>query len=46
MNGVTIGPFNCYYDGAVVGVLSQSNSKFEQAYAAGRGYDLATGLGS
>jgi hypothetical protein len=43
---VTIGSFNCYYDGAAVGVLSQSNSKFEPAYAAGPGYDLATGLGS
>jgi subtilase family serine protease len=46
LNGVTIGSFNCYYDGAAVGVLSQSNSNFEPAYAAGPGYDLATGLGS
>jgi subtilase family serine protease len=46
LNGVTISSFDCYYDGAAVGVLSQSNSKFEPAYPAGPGYDLATGLGS
>jgi subtilase family serine protease len=46
LNSVTIGSFNCFFDGAPVGVLSQSNSKFEPAYAAGPGYDLATGLGS
>jgi subtilase family serine protease len=46
LNDVTIGSFNCYYDGAAVGVLSQSNSTFEPAYVAGPGYDLATGLGS
>jgi hypothetical protein len=45
-NGVTILTFNCYYDGAAVGVLSQSNSTFEPAYAARPGYDLASGLGS
>jgi subtilase family serine protease len=46
LNNITVGSFDCYYDGAAVGVLSQSNSKFEPAYSAGAGYDLASGLGS
>ncbi len=46
LNGMTIGSFDCYYDGAAIGVLSQSNSKFQPAYPAGPAYDLATGLGS
>ena len=38
--------FDCFFDGATVGVLSASPSKFEPAFAARPGYDLATGLGS
>jgi hypothetical protein len=45
-NGVTIGSFNCYYDGATNGVLSTSTSSYRPAYAATKGYDFATGIGS
>ena len=37
---------DCFFDGARVGVLSESPSKFEPAFAARPGYDFATGLGS
>jgi subtilase family serine protease len=46
VNGVTIGSFNCYYDGATNGVLSTSNWFDKPAYGTTTGYDLATGLGS
>ncbi|MBV8551357.1 MAG: S8/S53 family peptidase [Acidobacteriaceae bacterium] len=41
------GPYNCY-DSApgLWGVLSSSQTSFEPAYAAGKGWDFATGLGS
>jgi subtilase family serine protease len=45
-NGNTLGSFNCYYDGATNGVLSTSNSSYQPAYAATKGYDFATGIGS
>lgn len=45
-NGNPIGSFNCYYDGATNGVLSTSNSSYEPAYPATKGYDYATGIGS
>jgi len=43
--------FDCFFDGETVGletvgVLSQSESTFEPAFAARPGYDLSTGLGS
>jgi uncharacterized protein (TIGR03437 family) len=40
------GAFNCYLDGEVLGVLSTSNLAYEPAYAAGPGWDFATGIGS
>jgi hypothetical protein len=46
VNDVTIGSFNCYYDGATNGVLSTSNRFYKPAYGTTKGYDLATGLGS
>jgi len=46
VNDVTVGSFNCYYDGAANGVLSTSNWSYKPAYGATKGYDLATGLGS
>jgi subtilase family serine protease len=45
-NGTTVGSFNCYYDGALVGVMSQSNKSFQPTFPTTPGYDLATGLGS
>jgi subtilase family serine protease len=44
-NGATRS-FDCYFDGATVGVLSQTDRRFDPAYAAAQGYDFATGLGS
>jgi subtilase family serine protease len=46
VNGVTIGSFNCYYDGATNGVLSTWNWSYKPAYGTTKGYDFATGLGS
>jgi subtilase family serine protease len=46
VNGVTIGSFNCYYNGATNGVLSTSNRSYKPAYVTTKGYDYATGLGS
>jgi subtilase family serine protease len=45
-NGTTVGSFNCYFDGAPVGVMSQSNKRFQPTFPTTPGYDLATGLGS
>ena len=45
-NGNTIGTFNCYIPSGTYGVLSLSNSSFQPAYPATRGWDFATGLGS
>jgi subtilase family serine protease len=38
--------FNCYLDGATNGVLSTSNHSYKPAYAAGTGWDFATGIGT
>jgi subtilase family serine protease len=38
--------FNCYLDGATNGVLSTSNYSYKPAYAAGTGWDFATGIGT
>jgi len=38
--------FNCYLDGATNGVLSTSNKSYKPAYAAGTGWDFATGIGT
>jgi hypothetical protein len=43
---VTLGSFDCYYDGAPIGVLSTSNRSYQPAYPAAKGYDFASGLGS
>ena len=40
------GAFNCYVDGLPVGVLSTSNTSYAPAYAAGSGWDFATGIGT
>jgi subtilase family serine protease len=45
-HGNIIGTFNCYLPGGTYGVLSLSNSSYEPAYPATRGWDFATGLGS
>ncbi len=41
-----MGSTNCYRDSGNYGILSTSTSTDSPAYAAGEGYDLATGLGS
>ena len=46
VNGITLGTFNCFFDGAANGVLSLSNSSYQPAYPATPGWDFATGLGS
>jgi subtilase family serine protease len=46
VDGQTIGTFNCYLPSGTNGVLSLSNSLYEPAYPATRGWDFATGLGS
>jgi subtilase family serine protease len=46
VNGITLGTFNCFLDGATNGVLSRSNSSYKPAYPATPGWDFATGLGS
>jgi subtilase family serine protease len=38
--------FNCYLDGANVGVLSTSNSAYQPAYLTTTGWDFASGIGS
>jgi subtilase family serine protease len=40
------GTLNCYLPSGTYGVLSLSNSSYEPAYLATRGWDFATGLGS
>jgi uncharacterized repeat protein (TIGR01451 family) len=42
----TGGSYDCYDPGGTNGVLSQSSSTYSDAYAAGTGWDFATGLGS
>jgi hypothetical protein len=44
--GAIIGTFNCYIPGGTNGVLSISNSSFEPAYPATKGWDFATGIGT
>jgi hypothetical protein len=38
--------FNCYLDGTTNGVLSTSNFSYKPAFAAGTGWDFATGIGT
>ena len=45
-NGTVIGTFNCYIPSGANGVLSLSNSSYEPAYSATKGWDFATGIGS
>ncbi|MBV9296964.1 MAG: S8/S53 family peptidase [Acidobacteriaceae bacterium] len=43
----TVGAFNCYDTaGGLNGVLSTSNTSYQPAYAAGPGWDFATGVGT
>jgi subtilase family serine protease len=48
--GFTVGSnnynFNCYLDGAQVGVLSTSTSAYQPAYKATSGWDFTSGIGS
>jgi hypothetical protein len=46
VSGVTIGSFNCFYDGATNGVLSTWNWFYKPVYVTTKGYDYATGIGS
>ena len=46
VNGVTIGSFNCFYDGATNGVLFTSTKFYEPAYVTTPGYDYPTGIGT
>ena len=45
-SGNIIATLNCYIPNGTFGVLSQSNTSYEPAYPATRGWDYATGLGS
>ena len=45
-SGAAIGTFNCYIPSGTNGVLSLSNSSYEPAYPATKGWDFATGIGS
>src|SRR5256885_2007841 len=40
------GTANCFLDSSAAGVLSTSNNSFQPAYAAGSGWDFATGIGT
>jgi hypothetical protein len=42
----SLGVGDCYKPGGSYGVLSTSNTAYKPAYAAGTGWDFATGLGS
>jgi len=46
INNVTIGSFDCYYDGATNGVLSTSSKSYKPAYVTKSGYDYPTGIGT
>jgi uncharacterized repeat protein (TIGR01451 family) len=46
MDSPCAGVQNCYLGGGGLGVLSTSDGAFAPAYAAGPGWDFATGLGS
>ena len=46
ISGVTVGSFNCYYDGATNGVLSTSTTSYKPAYVAKKGYDYPSGIGT
>jgi hypothetical protein len=46
VSGVTLGSFNCYYDGATNGVLSTSTWSYKPAYVTTRGYDYPSGIGT
>jgi hypothetical protein len=40
------GTNNCYKPSGTYGMLSTSNSAYDQAYSTGTGWDFATGIGS
>jgi hypothetical protein len=40
------GSVNCYLPSGTNGVLSVSSSSYQPAYAAGPGWDFATGIGT
>jgi hypothetical protein len=42
----TAGTNGCYSDGGMVGILSTSTATAQPTYAAGQGYNIATGIGS
>jgi subtilase family serine protease len=44
--GAIIATINCYIPSGTNGVLSLSNSRYEPAYPATKGWDFATGIGS
>jgi len=44
--GAVIGTFNCFIPSGTNGVLSLSNSSYEPAYSATKGWDFATGIGT
>jgi subtilase family serine protease len=46
ISGVTVGSFNCYFDGATNGVLSTSNSSYKPAFVTKTGYDYPSGIGT
>jgi subtilase family serine protease len=46
VEGVTLGSFDCYYDGATNGVLSTSTKSYKPAYVTAKGYDYPTGIGT
>jgi subtilase family serine protease len=46
VGGVTVGSFNCYFDGATNGVLSTSTTSYKPAYVTKPGYDYPSGIGT
>jgi len=41
-----VGTVNCYLPSGTAGVLSTSDATYDPAYATGKGYDFATGIGT
>ena len=41
-----VGTVNCYLPSGTAGVLSTSDTDYDPAYATGKGYDFATGIGT
>lgn len=46
ISGVTVGSFDCYFDGATNGVLSTSSKSYKPAYVTAKGYDYPSGIGT